>query len=76
VGKAAVGGGGGFSPRTSVFSCDYHSTNAPYSPSSAHCSYQQKKKGLSLGTFQKAMLFSKSGRMDGKVLSNFFFVFE
>jgi len=45
--------GGGFSSRTSVFSCDYHSTNAPYSLSSTHCSYQQEK-GMKPGNLPKS----------------------
>ena len=34
----------GFSPSTSVFACQYHSTNAPYSSLSACCSYQKDKR--------------------------------
>jgi hypothetical protein len=36
--------GTGFSPSTSVFPCKYHSTNAPYSSSSTHCSCQKDKR--------------------------------
>ena len=35
--------GTAFSPRTSVFPCQFHSTNAPYSSSSTRCSYQKDK---------------------------------
>jgi hypothetical protein len=37
------GKGTGVSPITSVFSCQYHSTNAPYTSSSASCSCQKDK---------------------------------
>ena len=37
------GTGKGFSPSTSVFPCQYHSTNAPDSSSSTRCSYQKDK---------------------------------
>jgi hypothetical protein len=33
----------GFSPSTSVFPCQYDSTNAPYSSSSTYCSYEDKR---------------------------------
>jgi hypothetical protein len=36
--------GTGFSPNTAVFSCQYHSTNAPHPSSSTSCSYQKDKR--------------------------------
>ena len=44
--------GTGFSLSTLVVPCQCHSTNAPYSPSSPYCSYQEAN-GLSLGSFQR-----------------------
>ena len=37
------GTGTSFSPGTSVFPCQYHSTIAPHSSSSTRCSYQKDK---------------------------------
>jgi hypothetical protein len=42
----------GFSPSTSVFPCQDHSTNAPYSSSSTRCSYQ-KDEGTKLPSICK-----------------------
>jgi hypothetical protein len=47
-----------FSPSTSVFTCQYHSTDDPYPFLSTFSSYQQDKERQSLGTFKsKALLF-------------------
>jgi len=51
--------GKGFSPRNLAFPCQYHSSNAPYTRSSA-CSFHQKDTGWSLGIFQISLLFRKS----------------
>jgi len=45
--------GTGFSPRTSVFSCQYHCTNAPHSSPCTCCSYQ-KDKGRKSGSLPKS----------------------
>jgi hypothetical protein len=42
------------------FPCQYHSPSAPPSSSSTCCSYQRTN-GRRLGTFQKALVFRKSG---------------
>ena len=49
--------GTGLSPSTSVFPCQYHSTNAPYSSSSTCCSYQKDKQKKS-GNLLKCSAFS------------------
>jgi len=38
-----IDNGTGFSSRTSLFPCQYHSTSAPYSSSSTRCCYQKDK---------------------------------
>jgi hypothetical protein len=43
----------GFSPRTSVFPCQYHAIIFPHSSSSACCSYRQYKRAKS-GKFPKS----------------------
>lgn len=49
-----------FSSEYFSFVCQYYYINAPHSSSSKNWS-RQKDKGRSLGTFQKAVLFRKSG---------------
>jgi hypothetical protein len=49
-----------FPPSTSVFPCQYHSTNAPYSSSSTRCSY--KDKGMMRGNLPKSNAFSEIGK--------------
>jgi len=44
----------GCSENTSTFLCQYHSTDAQYSPSTPHCSYEREKK-------------TKSGNLEVKV---------
>ena len=59
-----------FLPVLRFFPCLYHSNNAPYSSSSTRCSYQNEKRAKP-GTFQKAMLFQKSGSIGQKKLTIF-----
>jgi hypothetical protein len=61
--KMAVGR---FCPSTSVFPCQYHSTNAPYSSSSAYCPYQTQT-GPSLGIYHKRSSFRSLEPLDGKL---------
>jgi hypothetical protein len=57
----------GFSPSNSVFPCQYHSTNTPYSSSSTCCSYQKDKRAK-LENFENAMAFGNRGAVDRKHL--------
>jgi hypothetical protein len=50
----------GFSPSISVFPCQYHSTNAPNSCSSACCSYQKDKLSKT-GNLRKSNALSQVG---------------
>jgi len=68
------GTGTGFSQNTSVFSCQYHSTNAPYSSSSTRC-YYRTDKWAKLGIFQKQCSYGSRAAVDRKVFS-LFLVFE
>lgn len=66
--------GSGFSPCTSVVSCDYYSTNAPYSPSSTHCSYQQEKGIKSENLPKKQSSFASRGEwMENSFILFYFF---
>ena len=53
-------------------SCDYYSTNAPYSPSSTHCSYQQEK-GMKHGNLPKSSALLQVGENGWKNTLIFFF---
>jgi len=52
--------GTSFSPDTSVFACQYHSTKAQYSTSPAHCSYQNDKRSKP-GNITKSNAFAEIG---------------
>jgi hypothetical protein len=57
-----------FSPSTSVFPCQCHSTKAPYSFSSTCCYYQNSERAK-LGHLRKACYLENQGALAGKVLS-------
>ena len=59
--RFAVNKATGFSPITSVFPCQYHSTTAPISPSSTCCSYL-KDILEKPGNLKKVLLFRKTER--------------
>ena len=63
----------GFSPSTSVFLCEYHSTNTPYSSLSTCCSYQKNRLGEYWEPSNKQCSFINPGAMDMTVVSLFFF---
>jgi len=54
------GTGTDFSPSTSVFPWQYHSTNASYSSSSTWCRHEKDERAKS-GNLHKAVVFMKSG---------------
>ena len=59
----------GFSPSNSVFPCQIHSTNAPYSSPCTSCCYQKDKRA-NRGNFLKRNALSENrGALDRKVLS-------
>ena len=62
------GPGTGFSPKTSGFPYQYHSTRAVYSPSSTCCFYQKKKRA-SLGTFNMQCSSGNQREIDRKVFN-------
>jgi len=55
------GTGTSFSSITSLFPCQYHSTIAPYSSASTHCSYQ-KDKPTNPWNITKSNAVSESGK--------------
>ena len=68
----------GFSSRISVFSCDYHSTNAPCSPSSTQCSYQQERwmKSGNLPKNNALLQVRNNGWKSTSIFLFFFFRFQ
>jgi hypothetical protein len=54
------GTGTGFSARTSVSPCQYHSIHVPYSASSARCFYHKDKQAKP-GNFPKSYALSETG---------------
>ena len=68
------GTGTGFSWSTSVFSCQYHATNAPQWSSSTRCFYQSDKRAKPKNL--PKMLFGNRGAPDRKGISSFFYALK
>jgi len=58
----------GFFPSTSVFLCQYHSSN-DHADIHLHVALTRKTNGWSLGTFRNQCCFGSRGTLDRKVIS-------